>query len=77
MFNIYKLLFLALKKVFLNGQKHSSSDSHQPIKQSTSPSKVYHSSPSPYSDAVWKTLGAFEIGGGGEPKMKLIHFVIK
>ena len=36
----------------LNGQKHSSSDSHQPIKQSSSPSKIYHSSPTPYSNAI-------------------------
>ena len=36
----------------LNGQKFPSSDSHQPIKQSLSLSKIYHSSTTPYSNAI-------------------------
>ena len=62
----------------LGGQGQSSSDFHQLIKQSPPTHQSLSSPPSLTVMLFEKTLGAFERDGGvDQPKMKLIHFVIK
>ena len=41
----------------------------------TSPRQKFSFFPTPYRNTIWKTLHAFQ--RGDQPKMKLIHFVIK
>ena len=58
----------------LNGQKHSSSDSNQPIKQSPFPPAKFIIPPPSLTVMLFeKPWGLFK----GGTKMKLIHFVIK
>ena len=74
MFNIYRLSFSALNEKGLNGQNRFYLNSHKPIKNCLSPEKVI----TPPHPLQWRYLkNSVLFSKSDQPKMKLIHFVIK